>query len=554
MTTRTDTLRIKLETDGQGNVKASLASVEQGLTGVARGAQTTGKSLVNFGTVAKGSLIVMAAMAAIELKKLAVESVHTAAELDKLSEVTGASVEQLSRMITAAELNDSSAGAMAGAFRELNKSMQDAATNGGGQAALAFRTLGIDVTDANGKMRATDQVMLELSDRFASMADGPEKNAFAMALLRRNTDELIPVLNKLRVEVGEVGHVVSAEFAQAADEFERNMVRMKQSTMSFAQAIAASVLPSINKEFLAIRALTSDSAKLEHLQGQLDALLDPRKSATIDPNARAAMIEQLRKQIDALKATAGVPDTAAPGRSSGETPSLADAELMRQGRAERLRIAQEFALEEQAVREEELEWERQGFLERARMAREMRESERTELDKLAEDWQDTADQMDKASVGWANNAADAITNMVMTGKGSFKDLANSIIADIIRMQTRAMLASIYTSLFGGGAAANSSANSGVAGQRAGGGDVYAGKTYLVGERGPELFTPGSSGAITPNSKMGGDTYHIDNRGADAAAVMRLERTLRRMNATIEHRAVSAVIEAQRRGKLAGAFR
>ena len=44
---------------------------------------------------------------------------------------------------------------------------------------------------------------------------------------------------------------------------------------------------------------------------------------------------------------------------------------------------------------------------------------------------------------------------------------------------------------------------GVDGKRAAGGPVRAGGTYLVGERGPELFTPNSSGNITPNSGLGG---------------------------------------------------
>jgi hypothetical protein len=39
--------------------------------------------------------------------------------------------------------------------------------------------------------------------------------------------------------------------------------------------------------------------------------------------------------------------------------------------------------------------------------------------------------------------------------------------------------------------------------RATGGNVSAGQTYMVGERGPELFTPGSSGFITPNGSAGG---------------------------------------------------
>ena len=36
-----------------------------------------------------------------------------------------------------------------------------------------------------------------------------------------------------------------------------------------------------------------------------------------------------------------------------------------------------------------------------------------------------------------------------------------------------------------------------------GGGVSGGQTYMIGERGPELFTPASSGSITPNDKMGG---------------------------------------------------
>ena len=41
------------------------------------------------------------------------------------------------------------------------------------------------------------------------------------------------------------------------------------------------------------------------------------------------------------------------------------------------------------------------------------------------------------------------------------------------------------------------------GKRAAGGPVSAHTPYIVGEKGPEMFTPSSSGSITPNHKMGG---------------------------------------------------
>jgi hypothetical protein len=53
------------------------------------------------------------------------------------------------------------------------------------------------------------------------------------------------------------------------------------------------------------------------------------------------------------------------------------------------------------------------------------------------------------------------------------------------------------------------------GGRATGGPVSGGTTYLVGEKGPELFTPGSSGNIIPNNRMGGGggTINITVNGA-----------------------------------------
>lgn len=62
------------------------------------------------------------------------------------------------------------------------------------------------------------------------------------------------------------------------------------------------------------------------------------------------------------------------------------------------------------------------------------------------------------------------------------------------------IGSVIDNVFGGG--------------RAAGGPVSAGTTYLVGERGPELFTPGSSGNIIPNGAGGaGTTINLTVNGA-----------------------------------------
>ena len=52
--------------------------------------------------------------------------------------------------------------------------------------------------------------------------------------------------------------------------------------------------------------------------------------------------------------------------------------------------------------------------------------------------------------------------------------------------------------------------------RAFGGPVSGGSPYIVGEKGPELFVPGSSGNIVPNNAMGGANIvvNVDASGSE----------------------------------------
>lgn len=80
-------------------------------------------------------------------------------------------------------------------------------------------------------------------------------------------------------------------------------------------------------------------------------------------------------------------------------------------------------------------------------------------------------------VGWVNTLIEAATK------------AGSAIAGIFRSSPTA------------GVAKSPFVSNSIAGARAFGGPVFGGKTYLVGERGPELFTPGLSGNIHTNDTL-----------------------------------------------------
>ena len=106
------------------------------------------------------------------------------------------------------------------------------------------------------------------------------------------------------------------------------------------------------------------------------------------------------------------------------------------------------------------------------------------------------------------NMESALDNFVRTGKLSFKSLARSIIQDLIAMQLKASATGLFKSLFGmyaggGFGTGNAYGNADLGGFLADGGSANANTPYVVGERGPELFVPRSSGTVIPNHALAG---------------------------------------------------
>ena len=85
--------------------------------------------------------------------------------------------------------------------------------------------------------------------------------------------------------------------------------------------------------------------------------------------------------------------------------------------------------------------------------------------------------------------------------------------------------------------------------RAEGGPVSKGKNYLVGERGPEMFTPGSSGHITPNNQLGSSTNVVVNVDASGSSVQGDEQRGRELGRLISVAVQSELLEQKRPGGL-----
>lgn len=123
---------------------------------------------------------------------------------------------------------------------------------------------------------------------------------------------------------------------------------------------------------------------------------------------------------------------------------------------------------------------------------------------------DMASVIESALNAVVNHVTDAIITLVDTGKFKFKDFAHSLLIELEHIFLKALIVQAVTAAIGGGPVAPIAANLGASAfdsygsggeggppHRAAGGPVEAGRTYKVGERGPETFTPRQDGYITP---------------------------------------------------------
>ena len=105
-------------------------------------------------------------------------------------------------------------------------------------------------------------------------------------------------------------------------------------------------------------------------------------------------------------------------------------------------------------------------------------------------------------------AVDGTKSLAEVASNTLKSLANILLKFGINSLLGGLgggdPGNIFTKLFGGA--------------RASGGSVSSSKSYLVGERGPELFTPGRSGSIAPNGSLGGSTSVTVNVDASGSSV------------------------------------
>lgn len=512
-------------------------SVDSRLAGITKSLKTFA-GFAGFATIAAG------------VGSLTKSLVDLGSELQDASDKLGVSAETLQSLKFAAEQTGASFESLQTALI-FNAKLTTEAAQGSKQAVEAFRQLGIDAKKfADIPM---DRRLAVIAEQLASIQNPGDRAALAVKALGRGAADLLPLLNQGAAglaawdkQARATNSILSNEQVKALDDagdaWEAFLLRLKVKgapilvgTINLIEKMGKAAKDSANLTGLVFgeeteRMLRSAQGRDRGPQSRratgrrtsglseeeaAAAIGIPGKKSTASALAEfdKAFAEVDRIGAKALKASATemnrleeetravIAGIAELGAESNRTFSDRAAEIKEQFadpldvlQAKLLEINQLFAggLISRDVSDRAVKAYTDDFISGLDAVEDKSKQVKTSTEEMFE-------SLKLAANGFARDLTDVFFDSTQSIGEMFEELAKTI-AKALFTQTvsepliQSILGSIGGSLFGGA--------------RAGGGPVSGGKSYLVGERGPEMFVPKSSGTIVPNG-AGGSPINVN---------------------------------------------
>jgi hypothetical protein len=255
-----------------GILGSSLGSVGTAIGKLAKEAGNLSGGLagpLKLGGIAFAGLAAGAATAGAAVIGIAVHASESAKKLHELAQSTGVSVEELSGLSVVGKITGVDIDSLAKGLEKMDKSALLAAKSPGA-VSNGYRQLGISVTDANGKLKPTSEILKEVSDKFSVMQDGAAKTALAMQIFGRAGASLIPMLNKggdsLKYWVDyatKVGAVLDEKSAAGAAAFREELDKLELISTGVQNKLMNALLPALDHIVASIATFLESGNKVE---------------------------------------------------------------------------------------------------------------------------------------------------------------------------------------------------------------------------------------------------------------------------------------------------
>jgi len=387
-------------------------------------------------------------------------------DIAKQSDRLGITVAQLQSLQFAASQTGTDAGELKKGFERFNKSISEAST-GIGTGVRAFEMLGIQVTDTDGALKDSNQLLNEVADGFTKVKDPADKVRIAMDLFGRSGAGMVNMLqngseelNSIRDQFGALTVELTGEQATAVEEANDRFDALGRTFISIGHQITAVVMPALAAvaTFLTVNILKAVATTIAAFRGMVNGIIEglnllSSKLGIFDEIQKSALGEGVEQDIRSIiEAYKSLPE---PVAEAAETVQGVATAMERQ--------------------ETEVQKAIQAFKEYADAA------------------QDVQANLANAALRGVKSLEDALVGVVTgatSAKDAFRSMAQSIIADLARLAIQKAITGPIASAFG------------LTG-KAIGGSVQRGRPVMVGERGAELFVPSSSGSIISNKNLAG---------------------------------------------------
>ena len=230
-----------------------------------------GKSSISFGDIIKANVISEAIIGGFKalasaigkvagaMKDAVTDGAAYADEVITLSSTMSMSTDRIQEYMYMSNLVDVSVETLAGSMKKLTSNMKTALT-GNGEAAELFEQMDINLKNADGTLRTTEDIFYDVFDALSGIQDETERNMVAMTLFGKSASELNPLIDagadrikELRQEAHDTGYVLSGEALGALGETQDAFDTLDVAIQGVKNNLAARLAPAINdiaKKFL----------------------------------------------------------------------------------------------------------------------------------------------------------------------------------------------------------------------------------------------------------------------------------------------------------------
>lgn len=471
--------------------------------------------------------------------------------LVKTADKLGVTTQALSQLRYAAELSGVGIQTTDMAVQRFTRRLAEAA-QGTGEAKGALQELGLNARDL--AQQPLEEQMIALSNAFGNVKNSSDQVRLAFKLFDSEGVSFVNILKQgedgLRAmfeEAGALGVVMSTQAARGVEQANDALFRLSSlfggvvdqlvaalapALEEFATSVKDSVVVSIEEangsiekfaQFLAQELLGALSATLRGLANFVDGIAQFVNSVIDSINE----LQRWRGQAEIQRVVL-----------SGLTDAARDAADFVDRLASSIGSASNASQNNSKVLPQQI-----TLLQQVGDAFKKVTAESTTLQSALENSVKRA--MDATTAG----LTDMITG-AKSAKDAFKDMATSIIKDLIRMYVQQQITKPIFNAISGFLPTTAGGSTG----KAIGGSVQAGQSYMVGERGPELFVPNRQGSIVPNGGGSGEAPVNVTLNISTGVAQTVRTEIANLLPQITNATKAAVVDARKRGgSFAGAF-